>query len=151
MAALGATHEQRCHRYRELFRHQLAPGMVDPIRQTTPSGLMLEAAIGVCPRLPKAYGITYYSTQVSPEEGFPMSTITASEARANLYRLIDEAAESHQPLLITGKRNKAVLIAEEDWQAIQETLFLLSVPGMRESIREGMDTPIEECDEALDW
>nr|WP_183327539.1 type II toxin-antitoxin system Phd/YefM family antitoxin [Halomonas cerina] len=80
-----------------------------------------------------------------------MSTITASEARANLYRLIDEAAESHQPLLITGKRNKAVLIAEEDWQAIQETLFLLSVPGMRESIREGMDTPIEECDEALDW
>lgn len=80
-----------------------------------------------------------------------MSTITASEARANLYRLIDEAAESHQPLLITGKRNKAVLISEEDWQAIQETLFLLSVPGMRESIREGMDTPIEECDEALDW
>jgi prevent-host-death family protein len=80
-----------------------------------------------------------------------MSTITASEARARLFRLIDEAAESHQPLLITGKRNKAVLIAEEDWQAIQETLFLLSVPGMRESIREGMAEPVDECAKDLDW
>ncbi|MDZ7789912.1 MAG: type II toxin-antitoxin system Phd/YefM family antitoxin [Xanthomonadales bacterium] len=80
-----------------------------------------------------------------------MSAITASEARARLYRLIDETAESHQPLLITGKRNKAVLIAEEDWEAIQETLFLLSVPGMRESIREGMATPVDECAEDLDW
>lgn len=80
-----------------------------------------------------------------------MSTITASEARARLYRLIDETAESHQPLLITGKRNKAVLIGEEDWEAIQETLFLLSVPGMRESIREGMATPVDECAEDLDW
>lgn len=80
-----------------------------------------------------------------------MSTITASEARARLFRLIDEAAESHQPLLITGKRNKAVLIAEEDWEAIQETLYLLSVPGMRESIREGMAEPVDECAEDLDW
>jgi len=80
-----------------------------------------------------------------------MTTVTASEARANLYRLIDEAAASHQPLLISGKRNKVVLVSEEDWEAIQETLFLLSVPGMRESIREGLDTPVEECDEDLDW
>ena len=80
-----------------------------------------------------------------------MTAITASEARANLYRLIDEAAASHQPVLISGKRNKAVLIAEEDWQAVQETLFLLSVPGMRESIREGMAEPIEACSEDLDW
>lgn len=80
-----------------------------------------------------------------------MTTITASEARANLYRLIDEAASSHQPLLISGKRNKAVLVSEEDWEAIQETLFLLSVPGMRESIREGMGAPIDECAEGLDW
>lgn len=80
-----------------------------------------------------------------------MTTITASEARANLYRLIDEAASSHQPLLISGKRHKAVLVSEEDWEAIQETLFLLSVPGMRESIREGLEAPIEECDEGLDW
>ncbi len=80
-----------------------------------------------------------------------MTTITASEARANLYRLIDEAASSHQPLLISGKRNKAVLVSEEDWQAIQETLFLLSMPGMRESIREGMETPVDDCAEDLDW
>lgn len=80
-----------------------------------------------------------------------MTAISASEARANLYRLIDETASSHQPLLITGKRNKAVLVSEEDWEAIQETLFLLSVPGMRESIREGMETPIDECAEDLNW
>lgn len=80
-----------------------------------------------------------------------MTAITVSEARANLYRLIDEAASSHQPLLITGKRNKAVLVSEEDWQAIQETLFLLSVPGMRESIREGMEAPVDECAQDLDW
>ncbi len=80
-----------------------------------------------------------------------MTAISASEARANLYRLIDETASTHQPLTISGKRNKAVLIAEEDWQAIQETLFLLSVPGMRESIREGMEAPVEECAEELDW
>ena len=80
-----------------------------------------------------------------------MPTLTASEARAKLYRLIDEAAASHQPVLISGKRNKAVLIAEEDWQAVQETLFLLSVPGMRESIREGIAAPIEECSEEPGW
>ncbi|EGV19519.1 type II toxin-antitoxin system Phd/YefM family antitoxin [Thiocapsa marina] len=74
-----------------------------------------------------------------------MATITASEARANLYRLIDETASSHQPLLISGKRNSAVLVSAEDWEAIQETLFLLSAPGMRESIREGMKTPVDEC------
>lgn len=80
-----------------------------------------------------------------------MTAITASEARANLYRLIDEAASSHQPLLISGKRNNAVLVSAEDWEAIQETLFLLSVPGMRESVREGMETPVDECAEDLDW
>jgi prevent-host-death family protein len=84
-------------------------------------------------------------------EGAMMTGITATEARSNLYRLIDETAESHQPVLITGKRNRAVLVSEDDWAAIQETLFLLSVPGMRESIREGMDTAIGECDEELDW
>jgi antitoxin YefM len=80
-----------------------------------------------------------------------MSTISASEARAKFYRLIDEAAASHQPVLITGKRNNAVLVSEEDWAAIQETLFLLSVPGMRESIKEGMNTPINNCSKDLDW
>lgn len=80
-----------------------------------------------------------------------MTGITATEARSNLYRLIDETAESHEPIVITGKRNNAVLLSESDWSAIQETLYLLSVPGMRESIREGMDTPADECHEALDW
>ena len=80
-----------------------------------------------------------------------MTGITATEARSNPYGLIDETAESHQPIVIMGKRNKAVLVSEEDWSAIQETLYLLSVPGMRESIREGMDTPVDECDGELDW
>jgi prevent-host-death family protein len=80
-----------------------------------------------------------------------MPTLTASKARAKLYRLIDEAASSHEPVLITGKRRNAVLISEEDWRAVQETLYLLSIPGMRESIREGMNTPIEECAKEPDW
>jgi len=80
-----------------------------------------------------------------------MSTLTASEARAKLYRLIDEAAESHVPIRITGKRNSAVLVSEKDWESVQETLYLLSIPGMRESIREGLDTAVEECETELDW
>jgi prevent-host-death family protein len=80
-----------------------------------------------------------------------MQTLTASEARANLYRLIDQAAESHQPIAITGKRSNAVLLSAEDWSAIQETLFLLSVPGMRESIIEGMAASVDECNKELDW
>ena len=80
-----------------------------------------------------------------------MTTLTASEARAKLYRLIDEAAESHEPITISGKRSNAVLISAEDWDAIQETLFLLSVPGMRESIKAGMSEPVDTCPEELDW
>lgn len=80
-----------------------------------------------------------------------MSTVTTSEARANLSRLIDEAASSHRPICITGKRHSAVLLSEEDWTSIQETLHLLSIPGMRESIKEGLTTPIEECAKDLDW
>ena len=80
-----------------------------------------------------------------------MNILKATEARTNLYNLIDETAESHQPIVITGKRNNAVLIAEEDWNAINETLFLVSIPGMRESIKEGLETDISECSEDLDW
>jgi len=80
-----------------------------------------------------------------------MQTLSASEARANLYRLMDETAESHQPITISGKRHDAVLISAEDWQAIQETLHLLSVPGMRESIKEGMAEPAGSCFKELDW
>jgi len=80
-----------------------------------------------------------------------MSTITATEARKRLYTLVDDVAESHDPIQIVGKRNSAVLISEEDWRAIQETLYLTSIPEMRESIREGLKTPVEECEEDLDW
>jgi prevent-host-death family protein len=80
-----------------------------------------------------------------------MQTLTASEARANLYRLMDQAAESHQPIVIAGKRGNAVLVSAEDWDAIQETLHLLSVPGMRESIKEGMAESVDSCAKDLDW
>ena len=80
-----------------------------------------------------------------------MNALSASEARANLYRLMDETASSHKPVLISGKRNNAVLIAADDWSAIQETLHLLSVPGMRESIKAGMAEPREKSAKALEW
>ncbi|WP_320043962.1 type II toxin-antitoxin system Phd/YefM family antitoxin [uncultured Desulfobacter sp.] len=80
-----------------------------------------------------------------------MTTITVSEARANLYRLLDEVSESHKPALITGKRSNGILVSEDDWNSIQETLYLLSIPNMRESIKEGMKTPIDDCSEKLDW
>ncbi|MBH2018057.1 type II toxin-antitoxin system Phd/YefM family antitoxin [Polaromonas sp.] len=82
-----------------------------------------------------------------------MNIVTASEARANLYRLIDESAASHNPVIIKGKRNTAVLISAEDWASIQETLFLTSIPGMRESILEAMKAPRSEFvpESELDW
>ena len=80
-----------------------------------------------------------------------MTTFNATEARARLYHLIDEAAETHQPIVITGKRRNAVLLSEEDWIAINETIYLLSVPGMREKIREGMKQNLNECSQELDW
>jgi antitoxin YefM len=80
-----------------------------------------------------------------------MTNLTASEARANLYRLIDQASESHQPIHISGKRTSAVLLSAEDWQAIQETLHLLSVPGMRESIKDGMAEPLSKSAKKVVW
>jgi antitoxin YefM len=80
-----------------------------------------------------------------------MTSMNASEAREKLYRLLDEAARDHEPLLITGPRSNAVLVGEEDRNSIQETLYLLSVPGMRESIRDGMDTAIEDCEKEPGW
>jgi antitoxin YefM len=76
-----------------------------------------------------------------------MKTVTATEARAKLYRLLDEAEESSEPIQITGKRSNAVLVSESDWRAIQETLYLLSIPGMRESILDGRREPAEESTE----
>ena len=80
-----------------------------------------------------------------------MTSLTASEARANLYKLLDRSAESHEPIQISGKRHNAILISEEDWRAIQETLYLLSLPGMRESVRKGLKTPIKKCSKKLKW
>ena len=80
-----------------------------------------------------------------------MTTFKATDARARLYRLIDDIATSHESVLITGKRANAVLVAEDDWRSIQETLHLLSTPGMRESIIEGLNTPVSECSEKIDW
>jgi antitoxin YefM len=71
-----------------------------------------------------------------------MDTINVTNARKNLYQLLDKIVESHEPVQITGKNGSAVLISEEDWKSVQETLYLLSIPGMRESIREGLAEPI---------
>ena len=80
-----------------------------------------------------------------------MTTVNVTEARANLYKLIDDASSSHEPVVITGKRVNAVLLAEDDWNAINETLYLLSVPGMRESIVEGMQKNLEETSTEIEW
>ena len=80
-----------------------------------------------------------------------MTTLTASKARVEMYKLLDKAAESHEPIQITGKRHNAILIAEDDWRAINETLYLLSIPRMRESIRQGLKTPFKKCSKRLKW
>jgi len=74
-----------------------------------------------------------------------MSTLTATEARKRLYKLLDDVAESHEVVQIAGKRHSAVLVSEEDWRAIQETLYLTSIPGMKESILNGLRTPVKKC------
>lgn len=80
-----------------------------------------------------------------------MSNFSVSEAQNQLQQLIDLVVQSHQPIVIKGEHSNAILLSEEDWSAIQETLYLLSVPGMRESIKTGLATPIQECDEELNW
>jgi prevent-host-death family protein len=77
--------------------------------------------------------------------------IPVNEAQQRLQDLIDSVSQSHQPIMIAGQNSNAVLLSEADWAAMQETLYLLSVPGMRESIRKGLATPIEECDRELEW
>jgi prevent-host-death family protein len=79
-----------------------------------------------------------------------MKTITATSARADLYRVMDSAVTGHEPVHITGKRGNVVLVGEADWRAIQETLYLVSMPGMRDSIRRGMEEPIEKCIREID-
>jgi antitoxin YefM len=80
-----------------------------------------------------------------------MTTLSASEARRRLYNLVDEVKETHKPVQIVGKRSSAVLVSEEDWRAIEETLHLTSIPGMRESIQKGLKTLVEKCSEEPGW
>ena len=80
-----------------------------------------------------------------------MRTITATQARIRIQQLVDGVAQSHEPVWITGSSSRAVLVSEENWRSIQETLCLLGIPGMAASIREGLATPIEDCDRTLDW
>jgi antitoxin YefM len=80
-----------------------------------------------------------------------LTSLSASEARKRLFNLVDEVKNTHEPVQIIGLRNSAILISEEDWRAIQETLYLLSIPGMRESIKEGLETPISETEKEPGW
>ncbi len=80
-----------------------------------------------------------------------MDSITATEARKQLYSLLDEVADSHHPVQITGKRSSAVLISEDDWRAIQETLYLQTIPGMKASIKKGLKTPVAKCATEPGW
>lgn len=80
-----------------------------------------------------------------------MTTISATQARKNLYSLIDEANDSHQPIQITGKRSNAVLLSESDWRAIQETLHLQAIPGMVDSIKQASEEGIEQASDDLEW
>jgi prevent-host-death family protein len=80
-----------------------------------------------------------------------MKRISAKKAQSILETLIDEAAAGHQPVEIAGEREQGVLVSLSDWEAIQETLHILSVPGLRESIREGMTEPLDTCSESVDW
>ncbi len=80
-----------------------------------------------------------------------MNILNITQARKQLYQLVDQAGETHKPIVITGKRGNAVLIAEEDWNSISETLYLLSIPGMRESIKEGLEQDLSSCSKELDW
>ena len=80
-----------------------------------------------------------------------MTIMSATEARKQLYQLLDDVSRSHEPVQITGKRGNAVLVSEEDWRAVQETLYLVSIPGVRESILEGMATPADELEDEPGW
>jgi prevent-host-death family protein len=96
-------------------------------------------------------GRTFFRNIGSIPRRITVAAITVTEARANLYRLIDQAAESHHPIMIAGKRNSAVLVSEEDWKTIQETMFLLSIPGMRKSIRNAKKVPLSKSAKELNW
>jgi antitoxin YefM len=79
-----------------------------------------------------------------------MTSISATNARAKLYRLIEALQKQSDPILITGKKGNAVLVSEDDWRSIEETLYLLSISGMRNSIRKGMREPVSRAAKRID-
>jgi len=80
-----------------------------------------------------------------------MSAINVTSARKQLYKLVQDVQDSHEPIIITGKTGSAVLVSEEDWNSIEETMYLLSIPGMKDSIKNGLNEPIDKCSKELDW
>ena len=77
--------------------------------------------------------------------------MTVSQARTDIYKIIDETAQTHQPIMITAKRNNAVLVSEEDWNAIEETLYLNAIPNMAKSINDAMLEDDSEYSESVEW
>lgn len=77
--------------------------------------------------------------------------VTPSEARKHFYQLMDDVNTTHEPVFISGRKSEAVMIALSDWEAIQETLYLNSIPGMKASILKGMNTSPEDCLPSVDW
>ena len=80
-----------------------------------------------------------------------MTTMTATQARANLFKLLDLAAHSHEPIQITGRRQNSVLISEDDFRAMQETLHLLSVPGLKKSLLKAKNAPLKSYSKKRPW
>lgn len=130
--------------------HAPAPRQRDSVLGLPPSGIPARitprAGAGGCGR----GNISIDSTHVLAHAQ-PVRTVTATTARSMIYKLLDDASDSHQPIQITGKRSSAVLVAEEDGRAIQESLSLVSIPEMRESIRSGLATPVAACAKTPDW
>jgi prevent-host-death family protein len=77
--------------------------------------------------------------------------MSASQVRADIYNIMDETAQTHEPVLITGKRNNVVMLSQEDWNAIEETFYLNSIPKMAVSIQEAMKASDEEFSESIEW
>lgn len=101
--------------------------------------------------LDKVYKILYYSCRVSKRIGGAVEIYTTSQARANLFKLVEHTVDSHEPIYIVGKHNKAVLLSEEDYRAIIETLYISSIPGMKDSILKASKEPLEKYSDEIDW
>lgn len=93
----------------------------------------------------------YGTINVNNAKVIRMSFVTVSDARKNLYKLVDRVAKNHEPTLIKGKRNAAVLISSEDWDDLQETLYVAQNQKLSESLLKGMKEPYDACSDKLEW